>query len=91
MTLGLYGGSFDPPHLGHVELARAREAGAAASSVCSFSSPPTRVTSTSRRRLTIRLRLARAAFPDDDVVLDPTAAHGRPAARAPRVATTRCS
>lgn len=68
-TLGLFGGSFDPPHRGHVELARrAKE---------ELDLDPLRVLVSSDPRhkhvatpADIRLRLAQAAFPDDEVVLD---------------------
>lgn len=67
---GLYGGRFDPPHNGHVALA----AGAKAA----FALPRLRVLVAERpaHKATsapaeIRLELARAAFPDDDVALDP--------------------
>jgi nicotinate-nucleotide adenylyltransferase len=69
---GLYGGAFDPPHVGHVALAAAARARfalprlvvlvAAAPGHKGVHSPPE-----------TRLELARAAFPDDDVRLDPYA------------------
>jgi nicotinate-nucleotide adenylyltransferase len=66
---GLFGGSFDPPHRGHVELARrAKEELGLDRLVVLVSADPEHkhvVTPAS-----VRLRLARAAFPDDDVVLD---------------------
>ena len=70
MTTGLYGGAFDPPHVGHVALA----AGAKAA----FDLPRLIVLVSARPGhkgtqlpADVRLELARAAFPDDDVRLDP--------------------
>jgi nicotinate-nucleotide adenylyltransferase len=69
---GLYGGAFDPPHNGHVALAAGAKLAfgiprllvlvAAHPGHKSTQAPPE-----------VRLELARAAFPDDDVVLDPYA------------------
>ena len=69
MTIGLYGGAFDPPHRGHVQLARcAKEAlGIPRLLVLVSSSPGHKEVATPAE---VRLELARAAFPDDDVVLD---------------------
>jgi nicotinate-nucleotide adenylyltransferase len=66
---GLYGGSFDPPHRGHVELAlRAKETfGLGPLLVLVSSDPGHKHVDTPAD---VRLRLARAAFPDDEVVLD---------------------
>lgn len=69
MKLGLYGGAFDPPHRGHVELARsAKEALGLERLVVLVAAAP------GHKRVetpaAVRLELARAAFPDDDVVLD---------------------
>ena len=69
MTLALYGGAFDPPHLGHVELARrAKEELGIPKLVVLVSADP------GHKRVETppetRLELARAAFPDDDVMLD---------------------
>jgi nicotinate-nucleotide adenylyltransferase len=70
VTTGLYGGAFDPPHLGHVELAQAAKA--------HFDLPRLVVLVTAAPEhkdveapAEARLELARAAFPDDDVRLDP--------------------
>jgi nicotinate-nucleotide adenylyltransferase len=70
-ALGLYGGSFDPPHLGHVELARrAKEELALDRLLVLVSAAPGHKHVDTPAD--IRLRLTRAAFPDDDVELDPT-------------------
>src|SRR5262249_25370022 len=69
MTLGLYGGAFDPPHRGHVELARrAKEALGLDRVIVLVAANPghKRVVTPAETRL----RLAQAAFPDDEVVLD---------------------
>lgn len=67
--VGLFGGAFDPPHRGHVELvARAKaEFGIDPLVVLVAVEPGHKEVETPA--LT-RLRLARAAFPNDDVVLD---------------------
>ena len=72
MSVGLYGGSFDPPHRGHVALARrAKEAlGLERLLVLVSEDPGHKHVDTPAA---IRLELARAAFPDDDVELDPAA------------------
>jgi nicotinate-nucleotide adenylyltransferase len=69
MNVGLYGGSFDPPHRGHVELAgRAKaELGLDRLVVLVSADPGHKHVETPAE---VRLRLARAAFPDDEVVLD---------------------
>jgi nicotinate-nucleotide adenylyltransferase len=71
--VGLYGGSFDPPHRGHVELARRakEELGLGRLVVLVSGDPGHKRVETPAE---VRLRLARAAFPDDDVLLDE---HGR--------------
>jgi nicotinate-nucleotide adenylyltransferase len=67
--LGLYGGAFDPPHRGHVELARvAKQAlGLDRLIVLVGADPGHKHVETPAEA---RLALARAAFPDEDVVLD---------------------
>ncbi len=67
---GLYGGAFDPPHLGHVAVADAAKR---------HFELPTLIVLVAERPghkdvhlpAAARLELARAAFPDDDVRLDP--------------------
>ena len=70
MSTGLYGGAFDPPHLGHVELARRakEELGLAELRVLVAADPGHKHVDTPAET---RLALARAAFPNDDVELDP--------------------
>jgi nicotinate-nucleotide adenylyltransferase len=65
----LYGGAFDPPHRGHVELARRakEELGVERLVVLVSASPAHKAVLTP---VEARLAMARAAFPDDDVVLD---------------------
>ena len=67
--LGLYGGAFDPPHRGHVELARRakQELGLDRLLVLVVAAPGHKPVVTPAET---RLRLARAAFPDDEVILD---------------------
>ena len=70
MGVGLYGGAFDPPHLGHVEVARrAKELLDLDRLVILVSEQP------AHKDVHLpageRLELARAAFPDDEVRLDP--------------------
>lgn len=69
MSLGLYGGSFDPPHRGHVELARRakEELGLERLLVLVSADPGHKHVETPAE---IRLDLARAAFPEDEVMLD---------------------
>jgi len=70
MAVGLFGAAFDPPHAGHVALAQAAKDG--------FDLPRLTVLVSERPGhkdvelpADVRLELARAAFPDDDVRLDP--------------------
>jgi nicotinate-nucleotide adenylyltransferase len=68
-VIGLYGGAFDPPHRGHVELARrAKEELGLDRLVVLVSARP------GHKRVEtpagVRLEMARAAFPGDDVILD---------------------
>jgi nicotinate-nucleotide adenylyltransferase len=68
-VIGLYGGSFDPPHLGHVSVAcEAKERFGLERIVILVSADPghKRVVTPAEARL----ELARAAFPGDEVVLD---------------------
>jgi nicotinate-nucleotide adenylyltransferase len=67
--IGLFGGAFDPPHRGHVELARrAKEELGLDPLVVLVSARP------GHKRVEtpadVRLRLAQAAFPNNPVVLD---------------------
>jgi len=70
MAIGLFGGAFDPPHEGHVELARTAKARFALSRLVVLVSehPGHKDVDLPAG---IRLELARAAFPDDEVRLDP--------------------
>ncbi len=70
MTTGLYGGAFDPPHLGHVGLARAAKLtlDIVALLVLVSEKPGHKDVHASADD---RLALVRAAFPDDEVRLDP--------------------
>ena len=70
--MGLFGGAFDPPHLGHVALlARASEHFALERLVVLVVADPghKRVHAEAAKRL----ELARAAFPDAEVEIDPHA------------------
>lgn len=67
---GLYGGAFDPPHNGHVALAAgAKQAFAIPRLLVLVSENPGH--KSTRSPADVRLELARAAFPDDEVRLDP--------------------
>ncbi|HET8529036.1 MAG TPA: nicotinate-nicotinamide nucleotide adenylyltransferase [Gaiellaceae bacterium] len=67
---GLFGGAFDPPHTGHVALAAGakRAFGLPRLTVLVSAAPGHKRTTCPAE---VRLELARAAFPDDEVVLDP--------------------
>ena len=71
-SLGLFGGAFDPPHEGHVALARAAKEQLDISRLIVLVSerPGHKDVELSAD---LRLELARAAFPDDEVRLDPYA------------------
>jgi nicotinate-nucleotide adenylyltransferase len=68
-VIGLYGGAFDPPHRGHVALARAakEQLGLERLLVLVVAAPGHKAVATPAAD---RLALARAAFPDDDVLVD---------------------
>jgi nicotinate-nucleotide adenylyltransferase len=72
VEVGLFGGAFDPPHLGHVAVARAarEELGTPRLVVLVAESPGHKDV---HAPAVTRLELARAAFPDDEVRLDPYA------------------
>jgi nicotinate-nucleotide adenylyltransferase len=66
---GLYGGAFDPPHLGHVAVARAaKERFGLDRLVVLVNADPGH--KSVHAPAGVRLELARAAFPDDEVRLD---------------------
>jgi nicotinate-nucleotide adenylyltransferase len=69
MTTGIFGGAFDPPHMGHVALAREakRRFGLDRLVVLVAENPEHKQVDTPAED---RLALARAAFPGDDVRLD---------------------
>jgi nicotinate-nucleotide adenylyltransferase len=71
-VIGLFGGAFDPPHVGHVVLASAAKQHFELPrlTILVASHPGHKETSLPAET---RLDLARAAFPDDDVRLDPHA------------------
>ena len=72
MSIGLFGGAFDPPHRGHVELVRRAkdELGLDEVVVLVAADPGHKHVETPAD---IRLELARAAFPAETVLLDPHA------------------
>jgi nicotinate-nucleotide adenylyltransferase len=72
VEVGLFGGAFDPPHLGHVAVARAarEELGIPRLVVLVAERPGHKAV---HEPAETRLELARAAFPDDEVRLDPHA------------------
>ena len=69
MNRGLFGGAFDPPHRGHVELVRRakEELGLDDVVVLVSARPGHKLVETPAD---VRLELARAAFPDATVLLD---------------------
>jgi nicotinate-nucleotide adenylyltransferase len=69
VTTGIFGGAFDPPHLGHVALAREakRRFGLDRLVVLVAANPEHKEVATP---VEDRLALARAAFPGDDVRID---------------------
>jgi len=69
LTTGILGGAFDPPHRGHVELARRakQELGLAKLLVLVADDPGHKHVATP---VDLRLQLARAAFPGDEVLVD---------------------
>ena len=73
MSVALFGGAFDPPHVGHVALLEAARQRFSPDELLVFV-----VTNPGHKEVAAdantRLRLARAAFPDADVPLD---AHAR--------------
>lgn len=70
MGVALFGGAFDPPHVGHVELARAaKERFELPQLVVLVAAAPGH--KDVRLPAETRLELARVAFPDEDVRLDP--------------------
>jgi nicotinate-nucleotide adenylyltransferase len=72
VEVGLFGGAFDPPHLGHVAVARAakEELGIPRLVVLVAERPGHKEVHVPAQT---RLELARAAFPGDEVRLDPNA------------------
>jgi nicotinate-nucleotide adenylyltransferase len=69
VTVGLFGGAFDPPHVGHVALARAaKEHFPLERLVVLVATKPGHKDVQTPPQM--RLELARAAFPDDEVRLD---------------------
>jgi nicotinate-nucleotide adenylyltransferase len=72
MAVGLFGGAFDPPHLGHVAVAEAakRTFGLPRLLVLVAAAPAHKGVEAPAEE---RLELARAAFPGEEVRLDPHA------------------
>lgn len=69
MTTGLFGGAFDPPHVGHVALAAgAKEAFGIPRLIVLVSAHPAH--KATHLDAETRLELARAAFPEEEVRLD---------------------
>jgi nicotinate-nucleotide adenylyltransferase len=70
VTTALYGGAFDPPHLGHVEVARVAKLALGVDEliVLVSKSPGHKDV---HAPADDRVALARAAFPDEEVRLDP--------------------
>ena len=69
-AVGLFGGAFDPPHVGHVAVAHtAKEQFGLPRLVVLVAEAPAH--KGVQLPAETRLELARAAFPDDDVRLDP--------------------
>jgi nicotinate-nucleotide adenylyltransferase len=68
-VIGLFGGAFDPPHNGHVALVEAAKRALALDRVLVLvaAEPAHKAVETPAA---VRLELARAAFPPDEVVLD---------------------
>jgi nicotinate-nucleotide adenylyltransferase len=69
VAVALFGGAFDPPHNGHVALARAARERFGLPLVVLVSERPGH--KAVGLPADVRIELARAAFPDDDVRLDP--------------------
>jgi nicotinate-nucleotide adenylyltransferase len=69
MAVVLFGGAFDPPHAGHVAVAAAAKERFALPLVVLVSERPGH--KDVELPAGVRLELARAAFPDDEVRLDP--------------------
>jgi nicotinate-nucleotide adenylyltransferase len=72
VAVGLFGGAFDPPHLGHVAVAEAAKRRFELPALVVFVSAAPGHKGVDAP-IEARLELARAAFPDDDVRLDPYA------------------
>ena len=69
MSVGLFGGAFDPPHRGHVELVRhAKELLDLDRLIVVVAADPGH--KAVETPADVRFEMARAAFPDDEVALD---------------------